>query len=89
MIGHLRNPGAVLWNPAFHKQFALPRQGMFAQFRMEALNGANHPNFGGPSTNVATPASYSPTTSWTGLGTLPTTAVGVPRQIIASLKILF
>ena len=88
-IGHLRNPGSVLWNPAFHKQFALPREGMFAQFRMEALNGANHPTWGAPNLNLGALTQFSPTTSWTGFGTLPTTSDRVPRSIIVSLRILF
>ena len=88
-IGNLRNPGSVLWNPAFHKQFALPRAGMFAQFRMEAVNGANHPTWGGPNLNNGALTTFSPTTSWTGFGTLPTSSNRVPRSIIASLRIIF
>jgi hypothetical protein len=88
-IGFIRDPSYVVWNPAFHKQFALPRKGMFLQYRMEALNGANHPTWGGPSIANATPAAYSPKTSWTGFGTLSTSQTGTPRQIIVSLKLLF
>jgi hypothetical protein len=88
-IGFLRGPSTVIWNPAFHKQFALPHKGMFAQFRMEAWNGANHPTWGGPSTANGTPPAYSPSTSWTGFGTLPTSQANIPRTIIASLKIIF
>jgi hypothetical protein len=88
-IGSLRNPGMLLWNPAFHKQFTLPREGMFAQFRMEALNGANHPTWGAPSTAIGTPAKFSPTTSWTGFGTLPTTSGRSQRVVITSLTIVF
>lgn len=88
-IGVLRDPSIVYWNPAFHKQFALPWEGMFVQFRMEALNGANHPLFGAPSMVNDTPPSYSPSTNWTGFGTLPTSTVNTQRQIIASLKMIF
>jgi hypothetical protein len=88
-IGFLRDPSFVLWNPAIHKQFALPWREMFVQFRMEALNGANHPTWGAPSIANGTPPAFSPSTSWTGFGTLPTTANPVQRQIIASLKIIF
>lgn len=88
-IGYLRNPSTFYWNPAFHKQFALPREGMFAQFRMEAVNGANHPTFNGPSQTLSTPPSFTPTTSWTGFGTLPNTQANAPRAIIASLRITF
>ena len=88
-IGFIRNPALSEWNPAFHKQFALPRQGMFLQFRMEALNGANHPTWGAPNTTLATPATYSPKTNWTGFGTLPTSQSNVPRAVLASLKVIF
>lgn len=89
VIGFLRNPPITQWNPAVHKQFALPRKGMYAQFRLSAVNGANHPIFGAPSTSVATKPSYSPTASWTGFGTLPTSQSPAPRQVTASLRIVF
>lgn len=88
-IGYLRNPGMFFWNPAFHKQFALPWEGSFAQFRMEAVNGANHPVFGGPNETLSTPPVYAPSTSWTGFGTLPTSQENAPRAVIASLRITF
>lgn len=88
-IGYLRNPNVFYWNPAFHKQFPLPREGMFIQFRMEAVNGANHPTFGGPNETLSTPPTYSPSTSWTGFGTLPTSQANAPRAVIASLRITF
>jgi hypothetical protein len=89
LIGSLRNPPFTLWNPAFHKQFALPRKEISVQFRMEAFNGANHPMFTGPSTSLNPPASYSASTSWTGFGTLPTGEASANRVILTSLKILF
>jgi len=89
LIGSLRNPGYALWNAAFHKKFTLPREGTFLLFRMEAVNAANHPTFGAPSLAIGTPAKFSPNTSWTGFGTLPTTSGRVPRSVIASLRILF
>ena len=88
-IGFIRNPAFTLWNPAFHKQFKLPREGMFAQFRMEAFNGANHPMWLSPSTAVGTPPSYARNTSWTGFGTIPTGEASANRVILTSLKILF
>jgi hypothetical protein len=78
-----------MWNQAFHKQFKLPREGMIAQFRMEAINAANHPTWGAPSTAVGTPPSYSANTSWTGFGTLPTSQTDSVRVILTSLKIIF
>ncbi len=88
-IGFLRNPAFVYWNPSMNRLFPLKPEGLSAQFRMEALNGANHPTFGAPSTAIATPPAFSSTTSWTGLGTLPTSTTNTQRQFIASLKIFF
>jgi len=88
-IGLLRGPAFVYWNPSMNKVFPLKPEGLSAQFRMEAVNGANHPTFGAPSTALATPPAFSPSTSWTGLGTLPTSTTNTQRQAIASLKIFF
>lgn len=88
-VGYLRNPLTFYWNPAFHKQFTLPREGSYVEFRMEAVNGANHPNFGGPNETLSSAPSYSTTNSWTGFGTLSTTQIGAPRAVIASLRVAF
>ena len=88
-VGYLRNPNAFYWNPAFHKQFLLPWEGAFVQFRMEAVNGANHPTFGGPNETLSTPPTFSPSTSWTGFGTLPTSQSNAPRAVIASVRLSF
>ena len=79
----------MAWNAGFKKQFKLSREGMSAEFGMQAVNAANHPTFGAPSIVIAMPPKFSPTTSWTGFGTLPTTVVDNMRQIIASLKLFF
>ena len=88
-IGFIRDPRTIIWNPAFHKQFSLPREGMFLQYRMEGTNGANHPCFSAPNTSLSPAASFSPSTSWTGFGTLPTSEDVPQRQIYASLKLIF
>ncbi len=88
-VGFIRDPRLVLWNPAFYKQFKLPYREMAVRFRVEAYNGANHPTFGSPSTNVSLAPSYTPGTSYTGLGTLPTSQNDSPRVILTSLKIIF
>lgn len=87
-IGFLRDPGIFQWNPAISKRFGLPRDNYF-QLRIEAINGANHPNFGGANTDVTKPATFSPTTSWTGFGTLPTSSNTNPRQMFISGKFVF
>jgi hypothetical protein len=88
-VGFLRDPRQTTWNPAIHKRFALPRDGMFVLFRMEAINGANHPTWGSPSTAVGTLPKYTPSTSWTGFGTLPTSQNNTERHLVATLKFLF
>lgn len=88
-IGYLRNPRTFYWNPAFHKRFILPREGSYVEFRMEAVNGANHPNFPGPNETLSSPPQYSTTSSWTGFGTLSTSQEGSPRNILASLRVAF
>lgn len=87
-VGFIRNPALSTWLPGFYKRFALER-GSVVEFRMMALNGANHPTWGAPSTALATPPSYSPKTNWTGFGTLPTSQNNTPRGILTSLKIIF
>ncbi len=88
-LGYIRAPGFTQWNPSINRIFPLPRQGMYLQFRMEALNGSNHPTWREPSTDIADKPTFSPRTSWTGLGTLPNSQGNTPRQIIASVKIVF
>lgn len=88
-IGYLRNRANFFWNPAFHKRFVLPREGAYVEFRMQAINGANHPTFGGPNENINTPPAYSPTNGWTGFGTLPNSQDNAPRAILAALRIVF
>lgn len=88
-IGYLRNPNAFYWNPSFHKQFPLHWKDMYVQFRMEAVNGANHPTFGGPTETLSVAPAYLPSTSWTGFGTLPTSQSNAPRAVIASLRVAF
>jgi hypothetical protein len=88
-VGYLRNPSHFYWNPAFHKQFTLPREGSFVEFRMEAINGANHPTFAGPNESLSSPPTYSTTNGWTGFGTLPSSQDNAPRAVIAALRITF
>lgn len=88
-IGYLRNRADFYWNPAFHKQFVLPREGSYVEFRMEALNGANHPTFGAPNESLSAPPAYSASNGWTGFGTLPSSQNNAPRAVIANLRVAF
>jgi hypothetical protein len=87
--GFLREPNYIQWLPGINRIFPLHREGTYVQFRMEALNGANHPVFGAPSDDVAVAPAFSPSTSWTGLGTLPNSQFNQQRQIFPSLKVVF
>ena len=87
-VGYLRNPGGLLtWNPALYKMFALPREGMFAQLRIDALRGANETALGNPNETLATLPTFTPWVGWTGFGT--STLGGGNRVVTISLKILF
>lgn len=52
--------GVKLWNNdlAVSKTFRLPKEGHRLQLRAEAYNALNHPNFGNPSLNMASPTTF-------------------------------
>ena len=64
---------------AIHRTFPLPREGMGLEFRAEAFNLTNHPNFGQPATNFASKATF---------GVISTT-VSNPRILQLALKFTF
>jgi hypothetical protein len=66
------------WNPAGYLWNVVPR------VTVQAASPQSY-----RSINVATPTSYSPSTSWTGFGTLPISQLPQGRQMIVSLRILF
>jgi hypothetical protein len=86
-VGYLRNPGMLTWNPSLYKQFALPREGMSVQFRVDALRGANNTALGAPNETLATLPTFTPWVGYTGFGTSQRS--GGNRVVTASLKILF
>jgi hypothetical protein len=88
-VGFIRNPSYVQWLPGVNRMFPLRREGSYVQFRVEALNGANHPVWGAPSNDIAVLPTFSPSTSWTGFGTLPNSQYNQQRQIFPSLKVVF
>ena len=77
----MRGPEAFSWDFSTVKNLALPREGHQLQFRFEAYNLPNRPNFGNPSANLA-PASVG------SFGKLLTT-IGDPRDIQFALKLYF
>jgi hypothetical protein len=60
--GQLRGPGRVDVTLGVYKNFRL-FESHSLQFRAEAFNAINRPNFGNPGTNPDTPASYGRITS--------------------------
>jgi hypothetical protein len=49
----IQGPGIIGFDAEVHKQFRLPyKEGHALQFRFEAFNVMNHPNWGMPSLNV-------------------------------------
>lgn len=59
----LRNPGFWEWNLALHKDFPIPiTEFTSIQFRAEAFNVLNHPNWGGANSNPAS-SSFGQVTS--------------------------
>ena len=78
-------PGVFTINGEIHKNFRMPyKEGHQVQFRAEAFNLLNHPNFGGPNNNILSPA----------FGTINTLAGGtnpsIPmRQLQLGLKYTF
>jgi len=48
----LTSPGIIGWDFSLLKNFRLPSESRYLQFRFEAFNFPNHPNWGNPNTNV-------------------------------------
>jgi hypothetical protein len=78
--GAARQPGAKLVNMALFKEFPMSsiREGMRMEFRLEAFNALNHPNFG-PADTVVGGSSF---------GTITSLAQGM-REVQLGLKFYF
>ncbi|MGH9583032.1 MAG: hypothetical protein ACRD4O_08875, partial [Bryobacteraceae bacterium] len=79
-IGTVRIPGTATTALSAFKQFHLSaiHEGTLLEFRVEAFNALNHPQFGGPSTTVGA-SSFGRVTS----------QVNIPRQVQLGLKLYF
>jgi hypothetical protein len=87
-------PGVFSINAEVHKNFRMPyKEGHQLQFRAEAFNLLNHPNFGGPNANILAGAAYPgapANAAHQGFGTINTLAAGIPmRQLQLGLKYTF
>jgi hypothetical protein len=87
-------PGIFSINAEVHKNFVMPyNEHHRLQFRAEAFNILNHPNFGGPNANIlaGAPIPGQPANApHLGFGTITSLASGIPmRQLQLGLKYSF
>lgn len=87
-------PGIFIINAELHKNFHMPyKESHQLQFRAEAFNLLNHPNFGQPQPNILAgqPFPGQPNTNaHQGFGTISGLAFGIPmRQLQLGLKYTF
>jgi len=85
-------PGIINFDAEMHKQFRMPyKEGHALQFRFEAFNALNHPNWGMPNLNIlagaAQPGQPS-TVAHQNFGVVTSTATSM-RQIQLGLKYSF
>jgi hypothetical protein len=85
-------PGTFSINAEVHKNFRMPfKESHQVQFRAEAFNLLNHPNFGGPNANILAGSPVPGAAAGTphqGFGTINTTAIPM-RQLQLGLKYTF
>jgi hypothetical protein len=88
----IRGPGIIGFDAEIHKQFRMPyREGHALQFRFEAFNVLNHPNWGMPNLNIMSGAARSGmpgTAAHQNFGVVTSTN-GSMRQIQFGLKYTF
>jgi hypothetical protein len=87
----IEGPGIINLDFEVHKQFRLPKEHHTLQFRMEAFNVLNHPNWGMPNLNILS-GSAQPgmpgTDSHGNFGVVGSTSTGM-RQVQLGLKYSF
>jgi hypothetical protein len=85
-------PGTFIINFELHKSWVMPySEHHRLQFRFEAFNALNHPNWGGPNGNMLAGAAFPgqpATNSHQGFGTISSTAQAM-RQLQLGLKYTF
>ncbi len=88
----IEGPGIIGFDAEVHKQFRMPyKEGHVLQFRFEAFNALNHPNWAMPSLNIL-PGAAQPglpaTAAHQGFGLVSGTSIPM-RQIQLGLKYSF
>ena len=90
--GAIVGPGIFGFDAEIHKQFRMPyKEGHVLQFRFEAFNVLNHPNWGMPNLNVLSGAAQSgmpSTAAHQNFGVVSSTSTAM-RQIQLGLKYSF
>jgi hypothetical protein len=85
-------PGIIGFDGEIHKNFKMPyKEGHILQFRLEAFNALNHPNWGMPSLNILAGAprdASNPKLARAGFGVVNGTQ-GSMRQVQLGLKYSF
>jgi hypothetical protein len=88
----IRGPGIIQFDAEVHKQFRMPyKEGHSLQFRFEAFNALNHPNWGMPNLNIlagAARSGYPSTAARQNFGVVTSTSTSM-RQIQFGLKYMF
>ena len=88
----IRGPGVIQFDFEVHKQFRMPyKEGHALQFRMEAFNVLNHPNWGMPNLNILSGAvrpGKPGTAAHQNFGVVTSTSTAM-RQIQFGLKYSF
>jgi hypothetical protein len=88
----IRGAGIILLDFEVHKQFRMPyKEGHSLQFRFEAFNLPNHPNWGMPNMNILAGAAQSgkaSTAAHQNFGVVTSTSTSM-RQIQFGLKYMF
>jgi hypothetical protein len=88
----IMGPGIVNIDGEVHKQFRMPyNENHVLQFRIEAFNAVNHPNWGMPSLNILNGAAFAGqpgTNAHQNFGTISSTQTGM-RQVQIGLKYSF
>lgn len=88
----IQGPGIGNFDAEVHKQFKMPYNERHSlQFRMEAFNAINHPNWGMPNLNILSGAAFPGqpnTNAHQGFGVISSTATSM-RQVQLGLKYTF
>jgi hypothetical protein len=87
----IRGPGIIGFDAALHKQFQMPHEGHALQFRLEAFNVLNHPNWGMPNLNILSGAArpgLSGRVAHQNFGVVTSTSTSM-RQVQLGLKYSF